>query len=862
MSVTSSILPRLSRAGRPDMPVSTPAEYREEAEETEETPGGDPAWGGRVVATEADWPVPPESERRRGFPRVPTLFIGRVREVKEVRVLLTRHQLVTILGPGGIGKTRLALEVGAAEREKFGERIWFVQLASIEDAGSVESAVAGAVGSRSTTGRPLMQSVAQRLSAEPSLLVLDNCEHVTAAVAAVCTELLSLVDDVRILATSREPLAVPGEARLRLKSLDARASCGSVGPGPGHPGSGIELFLDRVRLVDPDIASTEQTIALVAQIVEKVDGLPLAIELAAARGESLGLAQLSTMLDDPLAVLTGGPAADQEHHRSLRATVEWSYRLLDDRQQRVFRRLAVCPAAFALEAATAIAGDQATQTVLHLVDCSLLTPPGVGTDGASRYLMLESVRAFARERLEQSGEQADAASAMAEYGAGIADEFAAAMQRPGRERPAALQFDNDEALLRSCLHWALDHAPATAVRLALALAPWWQLRGHAVTGYPLLARAVEGYSRRGMTWSRAQIWLGRLAHSMAHWSVALEHFTAVRERQAADVPSVQLVDALVGESGTLRNLIRLPEADEAARRAGELARQLRYTAGQASALAQMSLVRVYQDDVATSLPLARAAQRLDADKLPDRVARRVCLVVTLAHIQARALDAARESCMRGLTDAAAAGDVTMHADFEYCATQVDLGTRNYAEAGLHIVHALRLAAESGESLRLIGCLHDCARLCAATGRNAEAAALWAANSALSVRIGIPDLLPQEFEERSRPLRGARHALGPVAFDAAQQRGATMTMRTAAEFAGMLAAAGVGSVGPAADATMLTPRERELLTLVAQGGTDAQIADQLFISIRTVRSHLDRMRDKTGCRRRADLTRLALNIGLV
>lgn len=795
--------------------------------------------------------------RRRGFPRILTSFIGRADEVQAVRTLLARHHLVTIVGPGGIGKTRLAAEVGTLMFDQFDGRAWLVELASTDDAGLVASVVADTVGIRQAADRSAAQSVAELLSAGPSLLVLDNCEHIVPAVSAFCAELLSLVDEVRILATSREPLMLPGEARMRLKPLDAHASARI-----GHPAPGVELFLDRVRLVDPDIELTEQTYALAAQIVRKVDGLPLAIELAAARGESLGLAQLSAMLEESLDVLADEAATAQERHRSLRATVGWSYRLLDGRQQRAFRLLAIFPAGFTLEAAAAVVGSTTIATVLHLVDCSLLTPPSVGSDGTTRYRMVESVRAFALERLERSGGREGAASRMAEYALAAAARFAEAMQTPGGELRAALWFDNDEAMVRHSLHWALDHEPTWAVRLALALSAWWQLRGRAPTGYPLLARAATRLGHRDPSWGAAQIWLGRLAHGTARWLPALEHFTEACGDLASPPASTQRVDALVGRSGTLRNMIRLPEATAVADQARRLAQRLHYVGGEAYALTQLSLAALYEDDTATALRWALQAEQLDTNRMPDRVARRVCLAATIAHIQAGDPEQAREACSRGLASAEAAGDVALSADFQYCATQIDLRTRNFADAGVRIVETLSLTARTGNTLRLLGCLHDCARLCADTGRLAEAVTLWAANSALSAAMGTPGLLRGELEERTGPLQEAARALGPVAFAAAERRGTTMSVRTAAEFAGMLAAAGPGAGTLSADAAMLTPRERELLTLVAQGRTDTQIAEELFISIRTVRSHLDRIRDKTGCRRRAELTRFALNARLL
>ena len=228
------------------------------------------------------------------------------------------------------------------------------------------------------------------LARQQLLLVLDNCEHVIGAAARLCAGLLAACDDVRVLATSREPLAVAGEARYRLGPLTL--------PGPGQTGDGgseaVALFTDRARSADADFTLDEQAAAGVARLVTRLDGMPLAIELAAARVEALGVGQLLDRLDDRFALLAGADRLAVPRQRSLAATVEWSYLLLDEQQQRVFRALSVFPAGFTLQAAEAVAGEAAGLAVLRLVDCSLLVPPRAGPDGRARYSMLETLRAY------------------------------------------------------------------------------------------------------------------------------------------------------------------------------------------------------------------------------------------------------------------------------------------------------------------------------------------------------------------------------------------------------------------------------------------------------------------------------------
>ena len=345
-----------------------------------------------------------------GFVPALTSFVGRAGPVREVAGLLDRNRLVTVTGPGGVGKTRLAGQVANQVAGRFADGVWLAELALVRDPALVPAVVAAALGVREQPGMPAAGALARALARQQLLLVLDNCEHVIGAAAELCAGLLAACDDVRVLATSREPVRVAGEARYRLGPLTL------PDPDEAADAAGCEavaLFADRARQADAHFALTAETTAAVARLVRRLDGMPLAIELAAARAEALSVAQLADRLDDRFGLLAAGDRLAPDRHRSLAATVEWSYQLLDEHERRVFRQVSVFPGPFTLEAAEAVAGPGAGPVVLRLVDCSLLVPPRPGPDGRSRYVMLETLRAYGAGLLAAAGEHDEAAVALA-----------------------------------------------------------------------------------------------------------------------------------------------------------------------------------------------------------------------------------------------------------------------------------------------------------------------------------------------------------------------------------------------------------------------------------------------------------------
>ena len=490
-----------------------------------------------------------------GFPAALTSFIGRAGPVREVAGLLERCRLVTVTGPGGAGKTRLAGEVANRVAGRFADGVWLVELAPVQDAGQVPGVVAAALGVREQPRVPAADAVARVLARQQLLLVLDNCEHVAGAAAELCAGLLLAADDVRVLATSREPLAVAGEARYRLAPLSLPVPDDPAGVGESEA---VALFADRAGRADARFALDRDSGPAVAKIVARLDGMPLAIELAAARVEAMGVAQLLGRMDDRFTLLTGGDRLAPSRQRSLAATVQWSYQLLDENEQGVFRRISVFPAAFTLEAAEAVAGAGAGPTMLRLVDCSLVVPPRAGADGRSRYVMLETLRAYGAQVLAEAGERGEAEAALAGYTLGVAEAAAAGLQTSTGEIAAARWLDAEDATVQQALAWAMAHDPDVGLRLEAALGPWWFLRGRLAGQYRVLGEAVAHGVAGGDAWCAAQFWLGTAAMLFsADLAGALGHFTAVRDAVGDRGPSRALADCLASRSVVLSALGRL-----------------------------------------------------------------------------------------------------------------------------------------------------------------------------------------------------------------------------------------------------------------------------------------------------------------
>jgi len=355
---------------------------------------------------------------RDNLPRNLPVLIGRERELAQLRALIGANGLVTVTGSGGVGKTRLAIEAGAACLADFAAGVWLVEFASLADANLVPTAVTSALGMEVPANRAPTDVLISRLRDQRILLVLDNCEHVVGAVASLLEALLAAAPNVKALVSSQEPIGIAGEQVFRLPSLLVPESLTPTAVEALEAGA-VQLFVERARAADPAFVCDDRVAPVVTSICRRLDGIPLALEMAAARVPLLGVETLAERLDERFRVLTGGKRTALPRQRTLHATLDWSFGLLADRERTVFRRVAIFAGGFTLEAATAVAADAALDE-FEIVEglSSLVAKSLVVADtraAKARYRLLETTRAYALEKLAEAQETATIEAAHARY---------------------------------------------------------------------------------------------------------------------------------------------------------------------------------------------------------------------------------------------------------------------------------------------------------------------------------------------------------------------------------------------------------------------------------------------------------------
>src|SRR5882724_1983003 len=457
-------------------------------------------------------------------------FIGREEEIREIKELLAKTRLLTLSGAGGCGKTRLALRVAADLVSQYPDGVWLVELAPASDPETVTHLIAEALHIGEEPKRALLETLIDALRSKRLLLALDNCEHLLDACARLVGTLLKTCSTLQILATSREALGVAGETIWQVPSLATPDQGAMISPESLSRFEAIQLFTDRAMAVQPRFALTSATAPAVAPICSRLDGIPLAIELAAARMSALSAAQIAERLQESFDLLAHGKRTALPRHQTLRAAMDWSYALLTEPERMLFQRLAVFAGGFCLEAVENICAgdglqhDQILDSLTGLVEKSLVLVRE--NDGRMRYRMLEPIRQYGQERLAETGAVAVARGRHVHYFLRLAQQIEPRLLGP-EQQEGLDELESEHANLFAALAWAGQHEPAAALKLANALGWFWEKRGFLAEGREWFMRTIAqcggtAADLRGEAFVRA----GRLAC----WQGDYDHAVALTEQ--------------------------------------------------------------------------------------------------------------------------------------------------------------------------------------------------------------------------------------------------------------------------------------------------------------------------------------------
>ena len=707
--------------------------------------------GYRFIAPVAGAPPPappaPAAPAAAALPHEATTFVGRERDLEGVERLLDASRLVTLTGPGGIGKTRLALRLAHRLAGRFAGGACMVELESLTDAGLVPATVAAALGLREEA-RP--EAIAAALGDRDLLLVLDNCEHLVEACAALAAALLKASERVRVLATSREPLAVAGETTWSVPVL--------------APDEAARLFDERARAIAPDFLLEENAQAVEA-ICRRLEGIPLAIELAAARTRALAVDEIAARLDDRFRLLTHGDRTAPARRQTLRAAIDWSYDLLSEADRRTLRWLAIFGGGFGLDAAGAVCplGDEdPVDAVARLVDKSLVVVRPRA--GAPRYALLDTIRQYAAERLAASGEAERAAEAHAAWALGLA-ERGEALARGPHEKTWLDRLELEHDNVREALRWLRERDDAVGLaRLCSAVGRFWDVRGHWDEGREWFAEAlafgdaVPAHLRATLLFGAGMLarHQGELKRAEAWLAESLVLF-----REAGDEP------ATARGLNALGNLLDFMGDCERSRVAQEeslaIFERLGDDRGRAMALSGLGMLALTVADY--DVARGHYEESLRISRLTGDAASAGIMLHNLGEIAQRQGDYAHA---RALLEESI--EVAADMDFRSLAVHslaslggLEIETGDAARADALFRQAMRLALELGDRV-LMAWLLECFAWSAAEQREGERA-LRLAGAAASLREAIGSTPARdEVELLERSLESARRDLGPEPFD--------------------------------------------------------------------------------------------------
>jgi len=728
------------------------------------------------------WPPAPPGRERSNLPQLLKSFIGRERELTEIKKLLPGTRSLTLTGTGGIGKTRLALQAAAELRNAYRDGVWFVDLAPLVDPELVPNALAQVLGVKESVGQPLVKTLSDHLRLLELLVVLDNCEHVLDACARLAETLLRESAGVTVVATSREPLRIGAERTYPLGTLplpDPQADARSIAESDS-----VRLFVDRARQHRPGFDLQDQRARAVAEICVRLDGIPLALELAAARVAVLPVEQIVRLLDQRFRLLASGSRSDLPRHQTLHALLDWSYELLDEAERQFFARLSVFADGWTLAAAEVVgAGDVITQDdavylLIALVEKSLV----VADDDGDRYRMLETVREYAREKLAMTGGANAVRERHCQFFLALAEN--AEPNLAGPEQASWLQrLEDEHDNLRSALEYCVAAPGSDAgLRLCSALHWFWIMRGFRAEGLDWCVRVldIEAIDKRTAERARALQAAGILAYHLGDFPAARAYHedSLAMARELRDQKGIARAAILLGQ-------LRLRQGEPAAAHALSeealaISRNLddpslmqQSLNGLGNAALDMGEYPIAQSLYEESLAIAR--ERAD----------RVRIAILLNNLGYVTFLQGEYSAARTLHEESLAirRELKDPGGIAYSLSglgEVALQHGDYPAAGAFFRDALSIRRELGDKMGIAELLEKQAAVIGAMGNALRAAQLGGAAERLREEIGSP-LTTEERLRHHRHISAARAALGDdAAFNRAWQQGRAQSLEQAIE----------------------------------------------------------------------------------
>jgi predicted ATPase/DNA-binding NarL/FixJ family response regulator len=765
---------------------------------------------------------------RHNLPSQLNRFVGREPEVNQGHELMGSTRLLTITGAGGCGKTRLALEIALRALDDYTDGIWLAELAPIADPGILAQRLLTVLMVPDVSGGPPLHVLAEHLRDKRMLLVLDNCEHIVDACAVVAQSLLAGCPNLHILATSREALGIPGEVIWRVPSLRLPEAGQRLDLESLAGCEAVSLFIDRARAVEPDFALTTGNADAVAQICARLDGIPLAIELAAARVRLIPVDQILGRLNDRFRLLTGGNRTALPRQQTLRASMEWSYDLLTDTEQVMLRRLSIFIGSFALDAVERVCSGDGLKAVAALDVLGRLADKSVliaekGDAGLARFRLLETLRQYGHERLVEAGEVESIERSHCDYYFALSEAADAGMHSAGQA--AWLErLDEEHDNLGRALSWCVEHDQQRALLLAAALSDFWLERGYLSEGRSWLEAALASGMGDPVNRARSLMVAGNLAYHQADYRAATSRFDE-------SLAIWRHVGDHRGEGWALiaLGMVAHGKADLEGCRASveeglSLCREAKDADGIGRALFQLGLVAAQQGKVEEAERLgeeALALSRQTGDLIAlSRALHSLAVVAYLRHNRAN--------------------------------------LRALSEEGIVVSRNLRTPTGIALGLDRFAVL--------AEWDDKPEAALTLAGAAAGIRVATRAVIsPLWVEAIAQALEPARQKLGADAASRAWADGSRMTPEEAVGYALGFLAEERAKPKPArklADPLALTLREQGIAALVAEGLTNRQIAGKLFISKRTAETHIQHILNKLGVNSRAQIAVWAVKQQLI